>query len=169
MTVESLEISTQHNLLHPYKRGEKPPSFEEFLPFVKVADDDERAKFLEVLRTLYGETSDVWMPGECRSTSYLERIVERLEQEGKLGGVNLSPRTFAGGYHFFLLATMRDTGHELVIDPFGIPTTGESGWMANKRTIVPFFGEIEQGSERQRQIYSKSTPLGPRGYYTFRP
>ncbi len=164
MELKRVPDSSHTELLHPGRDA----AFSEFMSFIKVEDPELKEKFIQVLRELFVATPHMWAPGSCYSTQEFERIIKRIQAQGALAEVTLTPMRWSST-HFFLTARLKDSEKTLIVDPFGVPTVSEHEYMKNMRLITPFFGEIQLAPPKHQRIYSDAEPLGERGYRTFHP
>lgn len=87
---------------HPYDKlhNEMPPPFENFLPFVKVNDQELREKFISFLRELYNQTKESWFPSGCQTVQVIEEQAKKMKDNGKLRVCYLDPNESCNGGSF---------------------------------------------------------------------
>ena len=143
-------------------------SFENFENFIHVEElaAETGNLFRSFLKDLYAMSSEVWVPTNCHSCEFLEGKANELLRKQEYSGLLIKPRTYFRA-HFWLEASVKDE-EALIIDPFGVPTTGKD-FMKDDRTVVPFFGDRKYASERAQRVYNQGEDLGERGYYVFHP
>lgn len=166
MRFKEQQNTSSSEILHP----DLGAPFEAYLPFVKVGDTELKGRFVKLLKEVFHATSQLWQPGSCYSTEELERIIKIIQARGGAIEATFTPMTWLNS-HFYLTTRLKDSEHDLVIDPFGIPNEGvsEGDHMKNKRLITPFFGEIELAPRRHQEIYSEATGIKDGVYHHFHP
>lgn len=154
-------------LEHPYKRAGEKPSFENFLPFVKINDPRTKERFVTLLKEIFSETGDLWYPGGCYRTEHIKALVRDLKRSGKLHDAIITPMNWADA-HYYLSLRFEGSNTDLIIDPFGVPTPGKDYYL-HPETIIPFFGEMELAPPHHKGIYKDAKPVGEKGFHRFIP
>jgi len=154
--------------LHPSEISKKI-LFKDFFPFIHMEGTEEKTKkrFISFLSDLFDVSLTVWAPGVCHACEYLEGKANEVVKES-YQDVHVEPKSYYGDAHFWLTVKMGGYEKELIVDPFGVYTLGEDHYQ-KKRTIVPFFGTIENAKGASQKVYSEGKPLGSRGYHIFHP
>jgi len=160
----------RENVVHPgVDRTEgKTITFENFKKFIDTTgmSEQQSQRFIDFLRQLFSETSQLWRPGACHACEVFEEKAKRLIRDSSFNDLQIEPRNYSSGTHFWLVGKLAGLKKELIIDPFGVPFPGTDIYTQPEK-IIPFFGIIDHAPENARNIYRQGDKDA--GYHIFRP
>ena len=156
-------------LVHPgfisdWRQSEKVRSlrtFEKYRPFMHTdrLSQKETRDFEGFLTRLYQLSGDCWEPTCCGSVLSLERDARKILSCGDYQQWVIRARRFAR-IHYWLDLSMGKNSSLLIVDPYGIPrSTINMGVHEDLRSILPYFGPVDQIPEFAKPVYLKGLAM----------
>lgn len=133
---------------------EKKVKFEDFLPFILTEGlrPKTTTRFSLFLESLFQQTGSLWQPALCgRTPKFLEAAQTIIKDEQVDDSTIIKMKRYAM-QHFWL--ELKFEGEILlVIDPIGVPESGENLDFAS---IRPYFGPHKNARNYPLYVYSES-------------
>lgn len=127
--------------------------FEQYI-FDSGLSDGQRQAFRDFLRKLYDLTGSLWKPWNCYATEHVEVHAKKVLNQMAWVNVRVEPRNYRAGHHFWLVLLSPPFNGELVVDPTGVPTSGdEIDWIKTPGLVKPFFGNRDLARGNHKMVY----------------